>query len=186
MEQDGHPAYIADDVSLVRIPGLDEFPLPFTEPGDEADDLEVDGDGNLYVTTFRTNSILKLGPGGQHLDTIDVPLPDRSSITAMEVGLAGEIFIATTASNQVGRVIDLAGLTVFDPFNWQGPSQISAVTFNSVTNEVLAVTRGQQLTTISLRCCEWNTARYDANRRHRDRCRGGSIWKYVRNNRRHR
>jgi hypothetical protein len=46
VEQDGHPAYIADDFSLVRIPGLDEFPLPFTEPGDEAKELEVDADGN--------------------------------------------------------------------------------------------------------------------------------------------
>jgi streptogramin lyase len=42
----------------VRIPGFDEFPLPFTNPNDTAGDIELDDDGNVYVVANSGKTIL--------------------------------------------------------------------------------------------------------------------------------
>jgi SMP-30/Gluconolactonase/LRE-like region len=139
VERDGSPVYIADRRSLVRIPGFDDFPLPFTDPNGTAGDLDLDADGNVYVSVNVGTTILKFGPTGQLLDTIDVPL-DSGIISGMAVSPAGDIFVGEFARRQMGRVTHAAGLTTFTPFEGQGSFPISGVAFNPVTNEVLAAT----------------------------------------------
>jgi hypothetical protein len=95
--------------------------------------------GNIYVSEVAGNTILKLAPSGQLLETIAVPTPS-GDMSDFAVSPMGTIFVADRDGSHVGRVTTVAGSTVFTPFEGSGSGFISLIAFDRVTNDIVAAT----------------------------------------------
>jgi streptogramin lyase len=115
--------YAADSGHVFKLPAGATAPttLPFIGL-DGPGGLAIDGGGNIYVSNYRTNEVLKLAPGSP---AVRLPFTDLHGAKGIAVDEAGNVYLADWFGD---RVLELAAGTIIQtelPFT--GLSMPSAV-----------------------------------------------------------